>query len=280
MAAPSPPTTSSVESLVTGSASSGVSPKIRYARSCATNGELSRSSSSGALALSIAERTTLAGTRSSRMTPTAAAALRVVRLETASDSDAYSSAVAPPARRMSRSSSGRLSGGGPVARDRVREEHEEQRAERDQEHDREHGRAFRDEVAVAVERSREVEAEHPGAPVRAERLGSDEGGEQGERARADEHVVAVRDQVVRHEAVDDHRDPHRDECREVRDGERDRGQHLVPAAAPEPEHATHREDGQRQHRVGRPLARAVVPAISEIEEPGVRRRSAHVPTPM
>jgi hypothetical protein len=49
---------------------------------------LSRSSSFGAPALSIAARTTLAGTNRSSTTPTAAAARRVVRLETAIESAA------------------------------------------------------------------------------------------------------------------------------------------------------------------------------------------------
>jgi hypothetical protein len=80
--------TTTVESSAIGSASSGVSPKMRYDRLAATNGKLIRSSSSGAPALSIAERATLTGTRSRRTVATAATALRVVKLETAIDRDA------------------------------------------------------------------------------------------------------------------------------------------------------------------------------------------------
>ena len=88
IAAPSPPTTTHVASASTGALSSGCSPKIRYARSAATNGRLNRSSSFGAPVLSIALRTTLTGTDSASTTPTAAAARRVVKLETAIASDA------------------------------------------------------------------------------------------------------------------------------------------------------------------------------------------------
>ena len=89
-------------------------------------------------------------------------------------------------------SSGVSRGGRPEAREHEREQHEEQRAERDQEHDGEDARSLGDEVAGAVERPGEVEAEHPAAPVRAERLGSDQRREERERAPDDEHVVAVR----------------------------------------------------------------------------------------
>ena len=58
-------------------------PKIRNESSPATAGRLSRSSSSGAPALSIALRATMTGTSRTSTTATAAAARRVVKLETA-----------------------------------------------------------------------------------------------------------------------------------------------------------------------------------------------------
>ena len=86
--AETPADTRAVESSVTGSRSSGVSPKIRYESSATTNGKLSRSSSFGASALSIAVRATVTGTEKSSTVATAAAARRVVKLETAIDSEA------------------------------------------------------------------------------------------------------------------------------------------------------------------------------------------------
>ena len=83
MAAATPPVTSQVESSATGSASSGVSPKMRYARFETTNGEAEQVElvrRAGALDRSADEVT---GTANRSTTPTAAAALRVVRLETA-----------------------------------------------------------------------------------------------------------------------------------------------------------------------------------------------------
>ena len=193
--------TSQVESSSTGSASSGVSPKIRYESSETTNGKLNRSSSFGAPALSIAVRTTLAGTKKRSTTPTAAAALRVVKLDTAIETPRRRRApVTSPTATMRSSSSG-VSPVGPVPGDHERGEHEEQRAERDQEHHGEHRARLGDEVAVAVERPGEVEAEHPRAPVGAERLGSDERGEERERAADEERVLAVRDQVVLEDVV-------------------------------------------------------------------------------
>ena len=50
-----------------------------------TKGKLSRSSASGAPVLSIALRATMTGTKSRSTTPTAAAARRVVKLDTASE---------------------------------------------------------------------------------------------------------------------------------------------------------------------------------------------------
>ena len=167
---------------------------------------------------------------------------------------------------------------GPKPASDERGEHEEQRAERDQEHDGEDAHRLREEVAVAVERAGEVEAEHPRAPVRAERLGRDQRGEERERAADDERVVAVGDQVVGREVVGDHRKRDGEERRKKGDRERDRGQHLVAGAAPEPEHAPRGEDGQRQDRPGRALARAVVAAVAEVEELCVRSRR-HVPAP-
>ena len=99
----------------------------------------------------------------------------------------------------------------------------------------------------------------PRAPVGAERLRSDERREERERAADDERVLAVSDQVVDVDVVGEHRDRHRHERGQVRDRERDRRQHLVARAAPEPEHAPHREHGERQDRARRPLAGAVVP---------------------
>ena len=59
-----------------------------------------------------------------------------------------------------------------------------------------HADALGEEIAVAVERPGEIEPEHSRAPVRAERLGSDERREERERAPDEERVLAVRDQIV------------------------------------------------------------------------------------
>ena len=103
-----------------------------------------------------------------------------------------------------------------------------------------------DEIAVTVERPGEIEPEHPRAPIGAEGLRSDERGEERERAPGDERVVAVGDEVVDGEILEDHREGHRDESGEKGDGERDRRQHLVAPAAPEPEHAPRGEHGKRR----------------------------------
>ncbi len=71
-----------------GSPSGLVSPKIRYESSEATKGTLSRSSASGAPALSIALRATMTGTSRKSTTATAATARRVVELATAIETDA------------------------------------------------------------------------------------------------------------------------------------------------------------------------------------------------
>ena len=163
------------------------------------------------------------------------------------------------------------------AGEHVRGEHEEQWTDGDQEHDGDHADRLGEEIAVAVERPGEIEAEHSRPAVRAERLGSNERGEECERAPDEEHVVAVRDQVVGVEAVDDRGDGDRDEGGQERDHERDRGQDLVPGAAPQPEHALHREHGQRENRPGGTLAGAVVAAVAEVEELCVLSR--HVPAP-
>ena len=52
------------------------------------------------------------------------------------------------------------------------------------------------------------------------------------------------------------------------------GSTLCRAAAAEPEHAPHRELGERQDRARRPLARAVVAAVAEVEEARVLVRSS------
>ena len=54
-----------------------------------------------------------------------------------------------------------------------------------------------------------------------------------------------------------------------RDRERDRRQHLVAAAPAEPEHAARRELGEGEDRPLGTLARAVVAAVAEVEEPRV-----------
>ncbi|CAN5297088.1 hypothetical protein BH20ACT13_BH20ACT13_13340 [soil metagenome] len=120
-----------------------------------------------------------------------------------------------------------------------RDEHEEQWSGGDQEHDREDGDTLGAEVAVSVERAGEIEPEHPRASIGTERLRRDQRGEERERASRDERVVAVGDEVVDGEILEDHRKGHRDESGEKGDRERDRRQHFVAAVAPEPEHAPH-----------------------------------------
>ena len=147
--------------------------------SAATNGKLSRSSSFGASALSIAVRTTNTGTKSRSTVATAAAARRVV--SSRPQARATSTGARSRGRWRGSSGGGRASPRGRrVAGEHEREEHEEERADGDQEHDPEH-RMPCDEIARAVERACEVQAEHPRAPVGAERLGRDERGEERER---------------------------------------------------------------------------------------------------
>ena len=165
---------------------------------------------------------------------------------------------------------GHLAGGRPEAREHEREQHEEQRTDRDQEHHGEDPAPLREQVAVAVERPGEVEPEHAAPPVGAEGLGGDQRREERERRPDDEHVVAVRDQVLDGDVPEDHRERDRGERGQVRDRERDRRQHLVPAAAAEPEHAPRRELDQGQDRARRTLAGAVV-------APGSRGRTGARP---
>ena len=161
------------------------------------------------------------------MTPTAAAARRVVKLETAIDRARIEKRGHGPGREDAREEPRGLGGGRPEAGEDEGEQHEEQRAEGDQEHDGEDARSLCGQVASAVERPGEVEAEHPGAPVRAQRLGGDERCEERKRAADEEHVVAVADEVVGDDVVRDDRERDRDERGQERDRERDRGQHLV-----------------------------------------------------
>ncbi len=168
---------------------------------------------------------------------------------------------------------------GPKPAMHVRREHEEQRADGDQEHDGEDAESFREQIAVPVQRAGEVEPEHSRAPVWAERLWSDERCEERERAADDEHVVAVRDEVRGDDVVREHGEGDRGERRQVCDRERDRRQHLVSGAAPEPENPPHREEGQRDDRPRRTLAGSVVGAITQVEEPRVLS-GCHVPPPM
>ena len=151
--------------------------------------------------------------------------------------------------------------------------------ERDQEHDREHGRALGGEVAVAIERPGEVEPEHPRAAVGAERLGRDERGEERERAADEERVLAVGDEVVDGQRVE----RARRSTTETSAGANAiasviAGSTLWRAPPPEPEHASHREDREREDRPGGRPARAVVAAVAEAEEPCALLR-AHAPVP-
>ena len=163
--------------------------------------------------------------------------------------------------------------------DGERDEHEEQRPDGDQEHDREDGDTLGHEIPVAVERAGEIEPEHSRASIGAERLRSDQRGEERERASGDERVVAVGDQVVDGEILEDHREGHRDESGKKGDGERDRGQHLVATTSPEPQHPPCGEDGQRRDRPSRAFPPALVAAIAEVEEPRAPGFGAHVPAP-
>ena len=138
--------------------------------------------------------------------------------------------------------------------------------------------AFADQVARPVERAGEVEAEHPRAAVRAQRLRRDERGEERERAADEERVLAVRDEVLLEQVVGERRDDDGEQGGEESDDERDHGQHLVPRAAPEPEHALGREPGERDDRARRPVALAVVAPVAEVEELCAVAR-AHSPAP-
>ena len=176
---------------------------------------------------------------------------------------------------MFRRSRGCPAGRRSVAGEDERHEHEQERSDRDQEHHAEDRARLRDEVAVAVERSGEIEAQHPGASVRTERLRRDERREERERAPDEERVLAVRDEVVDRDVLGEHREEHGGERRQERDRERDRGKHLVARSAPQPEHAARRERRERQDRALGPFTQAVVGPVAEIEQPCVL--GAHSP---
>ena len=171
----------------------------------------------------------------------------------------------------------RLGDGRPVSGEEEGEQHEEQRAERDQEHGRKDTHSLRHQIAIAIERPGEVEAEHPRALVRAQRLGSDERGEETERAPDDEHVVAVGDEVAAADVLCEHRVQDGGERRQIGDRKRERRQHLVARPSSEPEHAPGRELGERQDRSRRTLARSVIPPVAKVVELCVA--GGHAPAP-
>ena len=106
-----------------------------------------------------------------------------------------------------------------------------------EQHRAEHRHPLGGEVARAVERAGEVEAEQARSAVGAQRLGRQQRREEDERAAGEEPVVAVRDEVVGSESSGRGGEGERDEGRDEGDGERDRGQTLWRPPAPDAEDA-------------------------------------------
>ena len=209
------------------------------------------------------------GTSRTSTVATAATARRVVRLETPIATRGVEERHADPGDDDPQQQERRLAERRPGALDRVRDEEEELRADRHHEHHAGDRRPLRGEVALHVERACQVEVEHPGAPVGAERLRRDERGEERERHRDLAGVLAVGRQDRRPGSGSTGRKaeiPTKISAGTKAISERDRRQHLVAEAPVQAEHALHGVPPDRDERPDRGAARAVVGPVADVED--------------